>query len=265
MRRYATVYYLLFVLLVMGAFASMAQNVYGLRICGIACLGFSLTFLHEFFFTSSSTDHQLASPWMVNAELILLSVLALIFLFRNFSSDIPFSDALLIGTFTGLLILFSYQAILHVKIARKFHSMLVFLIALYYGAVTFFILSFLSSIVLPGQAINLTLVAIVMIFVFASLTLFFKEFTVEDETISAWKYIRQLKNKATIVLIASLLISGYSLLYSAGILPSFYYGTPKGYQDLVNLTNARSDKQEKEKAREFKERYEAFIRKYSSR
>ena len=264
MKRYATIYYLLFVLLVMGAFASMAQNAYGLKICGIACLGFALTFLHEIFFAPRPADDQLVAPWLLYAELTFLSVIALVFLLRNFSTDLPFSDTLLIISLTSLLLLFLYHAILQLKIARRHQIKLVYLTALYYGAVLFFMLSILSTVVLPGLAINLALVAIVLVFVFAALTLVFKDFTINDESISIWQYIRQMKNKSAILLIACMLISGYSLLNSAGVLPSFYYGTPKGYQNLVNVNNAAGDPEGKEKQREFKERYEEFTRKHGA-
>ena len=265
MKRYATIYYLLFVLLVMGAFASMAQNAYGLKICGIACLGFALTFLHEIFFAPRSADDQLVAPWLAYTELLFLSVIALVFLLRNFSNDLPFSDTLLTVSLTGLLLLSLYHAILQLKIAARHHIKLVYLVALYYGAVLFFILSILSTVVFPGLAINLALVAIVLVFVFAGLTLVFKEFTINEELVSIWQYTRQMKNKSAILLIACMLISGYSLLYSAGILPPFYYGTPKGYQHLIELSNAGDGKVGKEKPREFKERYETFIRKHSAR
>jgi hypothetical protein len=261
MKRYATVYYLLFVLLVMGAFASMAQNAYGLKICGIACLGFALTFIYEIFFTQSALDDQFVSPWMLYAELIFLSVISLVFLFRNFSIDLPFADTLLMGSSTILLLLFSYQTILQLKLARH-QVKLVYLLGLYYGAVLFFILSILASVLLPVLANSLALVAIVMVLVFAGLTLVFKEFTLNDETISFWQYVTQMKSKSSILLIASLLISGYSLLHSVGVLPSFYYGTPKGYQILVKVSNVGTDPKGKEKPREFKERYEEFIRKH---
>ena len=48
MRRFNPIYYLLFILLVMGAFASMAQNSYGLRIMGTVAFSFALVFLIEF-------------------------------------------------------------------------------------------------------------------------------------------------------------------------------------------------------------------------
>jgi len=264
MRRYATIYYLLFVLLIMGAFASMAQNAYGLKICGMACLGFALTFFHEIFFTTSTSENRLVAPWILSAELLFLSAISLVFLFRNFSIDFLFADVLLIASFTSLLLLFSYQAILHLKLAREHPVKLVYLVALYYGAVLFFILSFLAGLMFPGLASSLAIVAILMIVTFGALSMVFKDFTTNEETISIWQYAWQMGNKSAILLIASLLISGYSLLNSAGVLPSFYYGTPKGYQNLVRVSNTGKDPEGKEKPREFKERYEGFIKKHGT-
>jgi hypothetical protein len=264
MRRYATIYYLLFVLLIMGAFASMAQNAYGLKICGIACLGFALTFVHEIFFTTSTLEEQVVTPWILYAELMFLSAISLVFLFRNFSIDFLFAEKLLIVSLTSLLLLYSYQAILQLKLAKEYQAKLVYHVALYYGAVLFFILSFLASVIFPGLAINLAVVAIVLIVTFAFLSMVFKDFTIDEETMSIWQYARQMGNKSAILLIASLLISGYSLLNSAGVLPSFYYGTPKGYQNLVRVSNAGNDPEGKEKPREFKERYEEFIKKHGT-
>ena len=48
MKKYNHIYYLLFILLVMGAFASMAQNSYGLKIMGVVAIAFGLVFLLEF-------------------------------------------------------------------------------------------------------------------------------------------------------------------------------------------------------------------------
>ncbi len=48
MKKFNTIYYLLFILLVMGAFAAMAQNNYGLNIMGGVAFVFALVFLVEF-------------------------------------------------------------------------------------------------------------------------------------------------------------------------------------------------------------------------
>ncbi|HSF44363.1 MAG TPA: hypothetical protein VLA58_00080, partial [Chitinophagaceae bacterium] len=47
MKTYNTIYFLLFVLLIMGAFASMAQNSYGLKLLGVVGMLFGLLFLYQ--------------------------------------------------------------------------------------------------------------------------------------------------------------------------------------------------------------------------
>jgi hypothetical protein len=200
---------------------------------------------------------------MGSTELVFLTVLALVFSFGNFSINLPFSDTLLIVSFTCLLMLFSYQAIRQLGSAGRHQRTTLYLTIFYYGAVVFFILSFLSGLVLPGLAMNLAFVAMVLTLVLAGLTIIFKQVIVSDGTISAWQYVRQMKNKSSILLIASLLISGYELLNAAGILPSFYHGTPKGYQHLIELSNSGNIMVGKEKPREFKERYDEFTKKYA--
>ncbi len=264
MKRYATIYYLLFVLIVMGAFASMAQNAYGLKICGIACLGFALTFLHEFFFSPRKVGQQKASFWVGSIELVSLTVIALIFLFRSFAIDFLYSELMLTISLAVLFLVFSYQTIVQLKKTLNHQTWLVYILAFYYGAVLFFILSLLSGIILPIVATGLAILAVLLVAVYIGLILFFKKLRIGDEAISIWQYTGQMKNKSVIVLIAGLLISGYGLLYSAEILPSFFYDTPKGYQELVNMSNTLTDVDGKEKPREFKERYEEFIKKHGT-
>ena len=262
MRRYITIYYLLFVLIIMGAFASMAQNAYGLRICGVACVGFALAFLHEILFLPRAGDDVIRG-WMINAELVFLSVIAIVFVCRNYAVELSFSEILLLFSLSGLLLLYSYHALLHVRKARN-QMELFYPLIFYYGAVLLFVLSFLTSAVYPRATTILAVAAIVMISIFAVVALVFKRPVPDSDGMTIWSYLRGLKNKSSILLIASILVSGYSLLYSVGILPSFYYGTPKGYQDLVKLSAARTDNATKEKSREFIERYDAFVRKYSA-
>ena len=49
MKNYNPIYYFLFILLVTGAFASMAQNSYGIKMMGGVAFAFGLVFLVEFF------------------------------------------------------------------------------------------------------------------------------------------------------------------------------------------------------------------------
>ena len=264
MKRYTTVYYFLFVLIVMGAFASMAQNSYGLKICGLACLGFVLTFLHEIFFATRAENEPQTPSWLRYVELISLTVIALVFMFRNFSMEFLFGNSLLILASAALLLLLSYQAAVELRTARLKQVSLAYLLALYYGAVLLFIIAFLLVIALPDFAFASAVTALILIAIFVGITLILKNVDVNGETISVWQYAGQLKNKSAILLIASVLVFGYSLLNSAGVLPPLYHGTlPKAYQDIVDQSIKNSDEKWKEKPAEFMDRYEVFLSRHS--
>ena len=87
MKRYNVVYYVLFLAVTMGAFASMAQNSYGMKLMGLVCLGFCLTFLYELFFSVPKLqDLSLKSKRWFSLELVALNFLALLFFFRSFAA-----------------------------------------------------------------------------------------------------------------------------------------------------------------------------------
>ena len=81
MKKYNTLYYLLFMLIVMGAFASMAQNDYGTTILGLSAVSFSVLFLVQLISMVITTKN-----WIKNGaiELVSLCVLAGILAMRVF-------------------------------------------------------------------------------------------------------------------------------------------------------------------------------------
>jgi len=261
MKRYSALYYLLFVLIIMGAFASMAQNSYGLKIVGIASLGFVLTFLNEIFFPTH-IDHKLPYPsWLVPCELVLLTIVATIFFLRNFSIDITFFTPLLILSMVTLLPLLLYQALIQIRIARAHNTVLVTALVLYYASVFTFILSVLISILVPDLLNAFAVVGILLAAGFVAIAIISKKITHEGGTVSILQYIGLLKNKSSILLITCILLYGYHLLYSIGTLPPLYHGTvPEGYRRLVEMSIVNNDQK---RPLEFKERYEDFVEKYS--
>ena len=58
MKKNNPIYFLLFILLVMGAFASMAQNSYGLKLMGGVAFVFGLVFIVEFISGLGKKDNK---------------------------------------------------------------------------------------------------------------------------------------------------------------------------------------------------------------
>ena len=103
MKKYNALYYLLFILLVMGAFASMAQNNYGLKIMGGVAFVFGLVFLAEFITVLGKKDNKKIEALVETACLFLLAV---IFGCRVFYIHFPYIEVLF-GV-TGILLLLFY-------------------------------------------------------------------------------------------------------------------------------------------------------------
>ena len=106
MRKYSTVYFLLFALFLLGAFASMAQYSYGMKICGIASLAFTIAFLVELWSIQSREKKRIRH----SLELASLALLSLVFTFRNFSIEWPIFNVLQTVGLTIMLVLLCYNA-----------------------------------------------------------------------------------------------------------------------------------------------------------
>ena len=89
MKKYNPIYYLLFILLVMGAFASMAQNSYGPKIMGGVAFLFGLVFIAEIFSFLRKKD---ARDPFIFLELAGLILMAVIFGLRVFYIHFPFIE-----------------------------------------------------------------------------------------------------------------------------------------------------------------------------
>src|SRR5688500_13831891 len=103
MKKYNPIFYLLFILLVMGAFASMAQNSYGIKIMGAVAFLFVIVF---FAVLVSYIRKEDKADVYVFLELIGLIVLAFIFGLRVFYIHFRYIE--LVFTAAGILLVLVY-------------------------------------------------------------------------------------------------------------------------------------------------------------
>src|SRR5450432_230570 len=89
MKKYNPIYFLLFILLVMGAFASMAQNSYGLKVMGGVAFVFGGVFLLEFIQALNKKEKK---DGLALAELAAMILFAVIFGCRVFNIYFPFIE-----------------------------------------------------------------------------------------------------------------------------------------------------------------------------
>src|SRR5262245_46544739 len=103
MRQQGTIYYVLFVLLILGGFASMAQNDYGVVILGLVATSFSLIFLGQLIagFIRSSKKN-----WLRLTELSSLTILTAVMALRVFHIHFRFIE--LVFGLAGIVLIAVY-------------------------------------------------------------------------------------------------------------------------------------------------------------
>ncbi|MEP6734903.1 MAG: hypothetical protein ABJA70_05260 [Chryseolinea sp.] len=256
MRRYTAIYYFLFVLLIMGAFASMAQNSYGLTICGIACAGFVIAFVVEMFSPTLLNSDNIG-PVSRYVELSSVTLIAFIFMLRNFSVDSSFSNNILNLILLVLLWMTIYYAIAQSRLPIFQNAAIAWPLACYYAAIVVLVFAILASSALPILGNILATVGILLTVIFVTLSLVIKNKSTTEGPTSVWQYVGALGNKSAVLMIAAILLSGFNLLTNTGVLPPLYRDKyPEGFQVLVEQGALEGNAQ---RAEEFETRYDQFV------
>lgn len=138
MKKYNTYYYLLFVLLVMGAFASMAQNSYGFKIMGLVAFIFSVLFITQLIYVLRNKSRV---DYLVVCELIGLFTISIILGLRVYYIHFELVE-LLFGLAGGLLMaVYGVKAVQLFKEIRYKNKILAWLVLCFYVSLISYILS----------------------------------------------------------------------------------------------------------------------------
>ena len=138
MKKYNALYYLFFILLVMGAFASMAQNNYGLKIMGGVAFVFGLVFLLEFISLFNKKEYKNVEALVETACLFLISV---IFGCRVFYIQFSYIELLFAGAGIVLLLFYLRKMILRFRQTQPQNGMLAILMLSFHLSIILFLVS----------------------------------------------------------------------------------------------------------------------------
>lgn len=260
MRKYNTIFYLLFILLVMGTFASMAQNSYGLKIMGGVAFLFGLVFIVEFISALRKNDDKNRFALIEPACLFLLSV---IFGFRVFYIHFPYIE-LLFGAAAALLaLIYLMQMILRFRHFQNKNNFIAIIVIVYHLSIILFLGSLAMVPFAPKIAEVTGAAALILLVVFIIAGFFKKELLVEGENISVFKMIRRFKGHSIIIVSLFLLFSLYVGFNRIGVLPDIYSDEfPRAYFELVDKATSKKEKpvDGKYKYEEFMEKYQQFLK-----
>ncbi|MBS1554456.1 MAG: hypothetical protein JSU09_05990 [Bacteroidetes bacterium] len=255
MRKNVIGYYVLLMLLVMGAFAAMALNSYGILLMSYVALGFGIVFLFELLLLLPKEEEMTKFyKGSLALELLALSGLCILYSLRGISVEIPYSLLLKFVLFALLFAVNVYHSIRAWHYAKATPLKVKGNITLYFVA----LLLYIAGNYLPesGTWVFIAL-ALACQLSFAVFGWWKGRVIINGEETSAWKKVIQFRNKSGIQLIFFTLASLYFVLNSAHLLPPLYNGSlPNGYAKVVN--EWQQDKT-KTNPTEFEAAYKKFL------
>jgi hypothetical protein len=261
MKSYNTLYYLLTVLLIMGAFASMAQNSYGMQIISVVSMAFGLIFLILFIhqLNNKKGNHALSL-----LEYLSLFLLALIFTFRSFQVYFPYIEWLFVISGMAIAGIYTAKAIHHFQTCRRKNLTLATLVMVAYLSISFFSLAMVLFAFNPSFARYLGFLALLLIAGFLIGGIFYSRLLLGIEKTSVFKLIAGFRDRFYLLLTLFILLTLYVGLTGAGVLPKLYSDNyPQAYYKLVNEAESGNEKpvDGRYQYENFKTAYDQFVEK----
>jgi hypothetical protein len=257
MSRYLTYYYLLFFLLITGAFASMAQNAYGMTILGIAAICFSLLFAIQWLRTWNKKEKK----WLPLTELTCLVLLSALLALRVFNIHFKSVEALFTGTAIVLAVVYAIRLAKYFMSEPRVAGSISWLVSFYYLSLIFFLLAASLAPLIPGAAAPSGILAFVLLLLFVAGSWISRNQIVEGEKISGFQMVGRFKDRSALLLSLFLLFTIYTGLTRLGWLPKMYTSVyPQTYYQLLNQAESGQEVPVEGRYRHeaFKEAYDRF-------
>ncbi len=255
MKTYNTLYYLLTVILIMGAFASMAQNSYGMQILTGVSVAFGIVFLIQLI-------GEIQKPGKKQARLTEyfgLIILCGVFTLKTLQVYSPYIDWLQVIGALMLAVIYLGYLFKQFKIAGTEIKKIARLTAFGYGSVVLFCIAlgltpFTSSLALAAGIAASLLAAL---FLFSGLLGKPVQSGIGD-AVSLFERIAGFRDRIFLLISLFLLFVLYKALSAPGILPRLYSDKfPQAYYEQVGEAESG-----KEKPVDGKYRYEIFKKAY---
>jgi hypothetical protein len=160
MKKYNPIYYLLFILLVMGTFASMAQNSYGIKIMGGVAFAFGFVFLIQLISLLIKKEKIVGYTFIETACLFLLSF---IFGLRVFYIHFPFIELLFVAAAVLLGFVYVVKMITRFRHLQTKNSFLAVMVVIFHLSIILFLVSLAIVPYVPKVAELISAISIVLL------------------------------------------------------------------------------------------------------
>ena len=255
MKKFNAIYFFLFILLVMGAFASMAQNSYGLKIMGGVAFAFGLIFLLEFITELGKKEPKDGYALAELASMILFSV---IFGCRVFYIHFPYIEWLFVAAGTWLVFFYIRKLFIRYRRLVSRNRRLAWMGVIFHGSIILFLVSLIMIPFAAQKAEWVGMAAFAFLLVFIIGALVKRNYLVDGNKVNAIQLVTGYRDHSIVLASLFLLFSLFAAFNKAGLIPGIYSDEfPKAYFELVDKAASR-----KEKPVDGKYKYEEFMKQY---
>ena len=260
MKKYNAIFYLLFILLVMGAFASMAQNSYGLKIMIGVAFAFAVVFLVQFISALLNRDKK--NPYTLIEPACLFS-LSFVFSLRALNMRFPYIELLFVIAGILLILIFMRKMISRYNIFKPKNKLLSIHVLVFHSSIILFLFSIVLIPFAQKVAEALGTIAFILLVVFIIAGFLKKNLLVDGVKVSPFSMVINFNDHSVVIGSICLLFSLFIGLNKFGVLPEIYSDEyPQAYFDLVNKAVSGKEKpvDGKYKYEIFKEKYDQFLK-----
>lgn len=259
MKKYNSLFYLLFILLIMGSFASMAQNSYGMMIIGGVAFAFSLIFIAELVIVLRTPGKK---DFFIVLEPVCLLILALVFGCRVFYIYFSYVEMLFSVAGGVLAVIYLRKMLSSYRELKTQNKLLAMLVTIYYLSIAVFLCSLVIIPFVSEWAQGIGIAAFVLLSIFVVAGFFSKGIWVNGEKVSVFTKVARFKDHSIVIISLFILFSLYIGFNKIGILPGIYSDEyPRAYFELVQKAAAKKDRpvDGRYKYEEFMEQYKRFV------
>lgn len=252
-------------IILVGLFATMAQNGYGFTLIGTACFGLSLLFIAQGFGkTIEDFSHLERKDVLGISELFLLGLLLLLFGMRAFYVRPPYIDFIFILVCGLLIATYFFNASGIYSNSKKENPALARYVVLFYLSILLFLSSLGIRIISPSwSAVVGGMGALVSIPFLISL-IRYRQYDYSGTSITLFQFIAAEKNKAGLLFLFFIFSGIYVALSTVKIIPAIENSyKPRTYIELIN--DAENGKEQPVNGRFRHEAYKEMMDKFLER
>jgi len=253
-------------LILLGLFATMAQNSYGLTLMSISCYGLALLYFAELGWKVIEDFSVTERKDIIGlSELMLLSLILLLFGFRVSYITIPYGDIIFITLCSLLIVTYFLITFRIIKVTKNENPALARNATFYYMSILFFLLSLGTRIINPALsavtgALGFTISVPFLISLFRR-----KQYDYSSGTITMFQFITSSRDKAGVLFLFFIVSAIYIGLSNFRIIPNIGDADkPPTYIELINNAETGKEKQVNGKYEHeiYKENLDKFIKRH---